>query len=113
MTLHQSVLVSDVLLDVQRRDNLWENDDYGQRQSPHTTLRQMRGVLRMPKFRSRPLCSEAATLTHTLTPSNLPLTKVATIAALSANAFHFAMKQPQNEFFTTSLYKIGRVIEEL
>ena len=113
MTLHQSVPVSDVLLDVQRRDNLWENDDYRQRQSPHTTLRRMRGVLRMPKFRSRPLCSEAVTLTRTLNPSDSPPTKVATIAALSANAFHFAMKQPQNEFFTTSLYEIDRVIEEL
>jgi transposase InsO family protein len=31
---------------------------------------------------------------------------------ISANAFHFNMKRPNNEFFTTSLYEIDRLIQD-
>ncbi|KAF1939366.1 hypothetical protein EJ02DRAFT_258495, partial [Clathrospora elynae] len=34
------------------------------------------------------------------------------IALISANGLHFNMKQKENKFFTTTLYKIDRVLED-
>ena len=113
MSLHRKIPNKDVMRDVQRRDNLWEKDEFRQQNSPSTPLRRMRGVLKLPKFRSRPLESLTKPLLPPRNASDLSPTKVTTIAALSANAFHFSMKQPQNEFFMTSLYEIERVIKEL
>jgi RNase H-like domain found in reverse transcriptase/Reverse transcriptase (RNA-dependent DNA polymerase)/Integrase zinc binding domain/Integrase core domain len=42
-------------------------------------------------------------------PKPLPLSQ---ICEVSANAFHFHMKRSENEFFTTSLYEIDRLLEE-
>ncbi|EUC39965.1 hypothetical protein COCMIDRAFT_59545, partial [Bipolaris oryzae ATCC 44560] len=34
------------------------------------------------------------------------------ILLISANAFHYTMKRKENEFFTISIYKIDRILEE-
>jgi hypothetical protein len=50
-------------------------------------------------------------LTHPteLYPKALPSFR---IALLSANRFHFNLKRKENEFFTTSLYEINRILDD-
>ena len=107
MTLHQKAPQDHIMMDVQRRDQLWEKEDYRQRHSPQTRIQRFRSCLRLPKPRMH-LPPQQIRIPSQSTP-----TVCTTISAISANAFHFSLQKPQNEFFTTSLYEINRVLEEV
>ena len=109
MTLHQATVQDTVHLDVQRRDALWEKQEYRMRNSPNS-IRRIRGLLRLPSVKRIPLPSCADSAPKPTRKPSAPVTS-ARIALISANAFHFNMKKPENEFFTTSLYEIDRVLE--
>lgn len=112
MTLHQKTTDSDATLDAQRRDVLWEQEEFRQQNSPRTGINRIRGLLKLPKVH-QPISKPTPVKVPTQKPSMVPPTHSARIAVLSANAFHFSIKRPQNEFFITSLYEIDRRINSL
>jgi hypothetical protein len=115
MTLNQPAHSKDVALDIKRRDKLWEQEEYRERNSPSQVIRRIRGLIRVPKFLRIPVAIEPpkpVSKPVRPAPGTPPTQPSFQIALLSANAFHYKMKQQQNEFFTTSLYEIERVLEE-
>ncbi|USP72775.1 uncharacterized protein yc1106_06638 [Curvularia clavata] len=104
--LKQPSIDADVERDIQRRDALWEKDNYRRQNSPRKALmRRIRGCLKLPKVRL-PLPVPDPT------PDPIRPTSSPRIAIISANAFHYSMKRKENEFFTTSIYEIDRILEE-
>ena len=112
MTLHQPNLHKAAELDIKRRDALWEKEQYREQQSPGSILRRIRGMIRLPK--SRCLSEhQRCPVKVPKAPRIKPLSeRQFTISCISANAFHFVMKKPKNEFFITSLYEIDRIQQE-
>ncbi|USP82886.1 uncharacterized protein yc1106_10160 [Curvularia clavata] len=104
--LKQPSIDADVERDIQRRDALWEKDNYRRQNSPRKALmRRIRGCLKLPKVRL-PLPVPDPT-PDPIRPISSPR-----IAIISANAFHYSMKRKENEFFTISIYEINRILEE-
>ena len=112
MTLQQKIPQDNVMMDVQRRDQLWEKEDYRQRHSPQARIQRFRGCLKIPKSRICPQSSPPKPKQIRTRSQPIP-TLNTTISAISANALHFSLRKPQNEFFTTSLYEINRVLEDV
>jgi hypothetical protein len=106
MTLTQPKYNQNVELDIARRNALWEQDEARRNQSP--SINQIRGILKIPKPRNITPCAAK--------PVDPPeLVRIAAyprIALISANGLHFNMKRKENEFFTTTLYEIDRVLED-
>ena len=108
--LKQPAVDTEVAKDIERRNALWEKDDYRRRNSPTTaSIQRIRGLLRLPKARSLPPAPDPAPKPIRPAPSSPPSPR---ISLISANAFHYTMKRKENEFFTTSIYEIDRILEE-
>ncbi|KAF2731803.1 hypothetical protein EJ04DRAFT_525902 [Polyplosphaeria fusca] len=112
MHLDQPVPKEEVKQDILRRDALWDKEEYRRRNSP--ALNRICGVIPMPARKPE---HTKAVQDHPLEPNRIlpaaasvPL-RTASIAIISANAFHFNLKRPANEFFTISLYEIDRITE--
>jgi hypothetical protein len=103
MRLRQHVLLPEVERDIRRRNTLWEQEDFQESHSP-SKISRIRGVLKLPKVSRIPL-------THPTEPHPKALPSFR-IALLSANGFHFNLKRKENEFFTTSLYEIDRILDD-
>jgi transposase InsO family protein/predicted aspartyl protease len=66
-----------------------------------------------PSLTASPSRTEAP-LANTYTPTPSHSTPcIVQIALISANAMHFHMQKKENEFFTTSLYEIDRILEDM
>ena len=109
--LKQPTVDTEVEKDIERRNALWEKDEYRRRKSPASAwVGRIRGILQLPTAHPSPPASDATpkstrpNITSSLTPPR--------IALISANAFHYTMKRQENEFFTTSLYEIDRILED-
>lgn len=101
---------TDAQLDIRRRDALWEKDEYRRQTSPRQGLVQrIQGLIKIPKVRllPPPLPPEPES---PRTPAPKPTSP--RIAVISANAFHYTMKRKENDFFTTSIYEIDRILQE-
>lgn len=111
MQLNQTVPTKQVSLDVLRRDKLWQKEAHRESRSPHdATLYRIKGLLKIPKFRGIP---PAAYPKQLRTQPVLPTKPVSfQISVISANSFHHIMNKLENEFFTTSLYEINRLLED-
>ncbi|EOA85747.1 uncharacterized protein SETTUDRAFT_28931, partial [Exserohilum turcica Et28A] len=108
--LKQPSVDTEVEKDIKRRNALWEKDDYQRRNSPTTAcIQRIRGLLRLP--RARPLPPTPNPTPKPIRPAS-PSPPSARISLISANAFHYTMKRKENEFFTTSIYEIDRILEE-
>jgi hypothetical protein len=106
MTLAQLKYHRTLELDIARQDALWEQDEARRNQSP--TIHRIRGLLKIPKPRSvAPSPVKSVGVSVQLRSVVHPR-----IALISANGLHFNMKRKENEFFTTTLYKIDRVLED-
>ncbi|KAF2621073.1 hypothetical protein BU25DRAFT_355159, partial [Macroventuria anomochaeta] len=115
MTLNQPIHSDNVALDIKRCNKLSEQEDYWDCNSPSQTINRICGLICAPKFWKVPFVMEVAKPTPETfqSASKTPLTQPTfQIALLSANAFHFKIKQKQNEFFITSMYEIEQVLEE-
>jgi hypothetical protein len=106
MTLAQPKYSQNVELDIARRDALWEQDEARRNQSP--SINRIRGILKIPKPRNIAPCP----VKSVVPPAPIQKAEHPRIALISANRFHFNMKRRENEFFTTTLYKIDRVLED-
>jgi transposase InsO family protein len=106
MTLAQPKYHRTVELDIARRDALWEQDEARRNQSP--TIHRIRGLLKIPKPRSV-APSPVKSVEVPVQPRSVVHPR---IALISANGLHFNMKRKENEFFTTTLYEIDRVLED-
>jgi predicted aspartyl protease len=105
MTLAQPKYNQNVELDIARRDALWEQDEARRNYSP--SVNRIRGFLKIPKPRNIASChSQSVDLPDPIRTMVHPH-----IAIISANGLHFNMKQKENEFFTTTLYEIDRILE--
>lgn len=108
MRLHPTAPAGQVELDIQRRDALWDKEEYRENNSPHSLCR-IRGMLKLPAPRRCAILPK---------PEQSPIRKPPVtplafrVALISANAFHFNLKKPENEFFTTSLYEIDRLLQD-
>jgi len=114
MTLAQPKSSQNVELDIARRDALWEQDEARRNQSP--SINRIRGILRVPKPRDIVPCPTNPTdPPPPAKPAIAPVPPRTSghhrIAFISANGLHFNMKRKENEFFTTTLYEIDRVLE--
>ena len=106
--LKQPTCDAEVEQDIRRRDALWDKDEYRRRNSPNKAqVQRIRGILRLPKVRLLPPAPSPEPPPSPVRPRPSPR-----IALISANAFHYTMKRKENEFFTTSLYEIERILEE-
>ena len=110
MQLEQPVQDQEVERDINRRNALWDQDEYRRQMSP--TVHRIRGLLRLPRpflptHKSVPLVRH--TNPKPVRPQPQTTNRTPSIALISANAFHFNMKRSSNEFFTTSLYEIERI----
>lgn len=114
MTLAQPKYSQNVELDIARRDALWEQDEARRNQSP--SINRIRGILKVPKPRNIVPCPANPTdppvpAKSAVSPVPLRTSGHHRIAFISANGLHFNMKRKENEFFTTTLYEIDRVLE--
>ena len=105
MTLAQPKYNRTIELDIARRDALWEQDDARRNHSP--SVNRIRGILKIPKPRNVAPCPAKPVVS----PEPVRTAAHPRIALISANRFHFNMKRKENEFFTTTLYEIDRVLE--
>jgi hypothetical protein len=103
MRLRQHILLPEVERDIRQRNTLWEQEDFQESYSP-SKISWICGVLKLLKVSCIPL-------TH---PTKLHLKALPSfcIALLSANRFYFNLKRKENEFFTTSLYEIDRILND-
>ena len=108
--LKQPSVDTEIEKDIERRNALWEKDDYRRRNSPTTaSIQRIRGLLRLPK--ARPLPPTPNPVPKPVRPASTS-TPSPCISLISTNAFHYTIKRKENEFFTISIYKINRILEE-
>jgi hypothetical protein len=106
MTLAQPKYSQNVELDIARRDALWEQDEVRRNKSP--SINRIRGILKIPKPRN----IAPSPVKSVVPPAPIRKAEHPRIALISADRFHFNMKRRENEFFTTTLYEIDRVLED-
>ena len=100
--LHERRPKQSVEKDIQRRDLLWKEDERRKQRSPGADLYRLHVPQQFPATNvQNPAPAKKVRKPPETSPS---------IALLSANAFHHAMKRSENEFFTTSIYEIDRLI---
>lgn len=109
MQLHQPMPSQQVALDVQRRDALWRKEENRIANSPNS-INRIRGLLKVPSAKRLMIKPDPGVVPKPVRTLPPPTTTFQ-IALISANAFHFNLKRKENEFFTTSIYEIDRLIE--
>lgn len=119
MQLEQKTIGLEAQRDMERRETLWEQDEFRRRTSPGNCsinyLRLPRAPTQLPPPKpTRRTTYKKPPRPPRLAPREEPpavsgQVRTNTIALISANAFHFNLKRPSNEFFTTSLYEIERI----
>lgn len=119
MQLRQPVPQAEVERDIRRRDALWEKEERRQKASPgYSEVNRM-----LPEKRKEKQTPGILQLTPPAPLNPLPVSSVPSpkpprtavhtrIALIAANALHFNMKRRENEFFTTTMYEIERVIQD-
>ena len=95
--------------DILRRNALWERDQERQQNTPGAQVNRVKG-LHLPK--PRPPAPPPFLPPHRRPPEEDKATwDGPRISLVTANAFHYIMKRPENEFFTTSILEMDQLID--
>ena len=110
-TLHS---FSDIQKDVKRRDRAMENDD--RRHAKRVRLNEITSSPEhFPSLSLEPSLPESPVTRpkRKRSAGSDPYSNSFSIRQVSANVFHHNMQMPGTEFFTSSLYEIDRIIDEV